>query len=204
MKKISLLLLSITAGFNMCGAMASKNKITNPAIVVAALKLQAKPILFFNTERINVEREWLMTGNVVPINGYSKLVRASESLEMNDIDTRRHQADQEYRKASQECQTNKITDEHNAIIAQLSQQETGVLKKIRTIKEAIDKRFGACAVFEYVAHYNDIICVDPAYDITQEVFDTLNKEYKESKSQKAKCNHCSVHCPHNNKLKFIA
>lgn len=64
---------------------------------------------------------------------------------------------------------------------------TVVYKKLRDINMAIAKRLGACAVIRYYekpcldyedSYLNyDTICVDPAYDITNEAIDQLNKEY---------------------------
>lgn len=71
-------------------------------------------------------------------------------------------------------------------------------QKFKICAKAIALKKGAYAAFEYNSNslWEQIFCVDKAYDITDEVIDTLNKEYKESQSKKHACTHCChAHCP---------
>lgn len=220
MKKISLFLLLIITGVNTCGAMIVKNTKINPAMVVAASKLQAKPIVFFDIKDLNSQRDYQT--------GY--LIQSSKSDEMNDIEAEMYKAQKDYSFKSESLgaeqqaiynkycanqitqtvyqqeilkindKSQKISDEINASSSKYETSRIEVKKKIANICATIAKRLGACAFFYYQPGAlvgGDLLyaCVDPAYDITQEVFDTLNKEYKESKAKK--CSHCDVHCPHN-------
>ena len=193
MKKISLILLLITAAFNTSAPMAKSKTAAkiNPAIAVANAKLQAKPILFFDTSEFYVEREASITypGSVI---------RASKSVEMNEIEEAMENEMKDFMLKSQQigADSQKLCDEANASNRQQNMKREKLMKKLRAIKEAIAKRLNGCAVLEYNAPSSSIIVVDPAYDITQEVFDTLNKEYQDSQSKKPTCKHsCDVHCP---------
>lgn len=218
MTRINLFIL-LTIAANTCGAITPKNTKTNPAAAIVALKLQAKPIVFFNTEELHAERDYQT--------GY--LIRSSKSDEMNDIEKARYQhslSEQASRKALEDkmnagrlqlnnkqitqeawdkeykrlCdESTKMSHESCEKTNALSRQEQAVPKKIAEICGKVSKRLGACAFFYYNPNaeaWYFAMCVDPEYDITQEVLDTLNKEYNESKSQKNLCNNsCCDHCP---------
>lgn len=219
MKKISLILLSITALFNTSAPMAkakpdAKN---NAAITVAAAKLQAKPIVFFNRNMLYPDED-CSPGKCI-------VIKKASSLEMGDIineqrneqekNNKKHeQATQEWNKAIQEWKEKKITqamldkarakkevswaefqkstDEMNQ---KCGQKYNALEQKIKEVEEVIAKKLGACAVFECSS--SPIFLIDPLYDITQEVIDVLNKEYIESNAKKPTCNHCcDARCPH--------
>ncbi len=222
MKRIKLLIFLVITAVNTCGAAANNSK-QNTALAVVVSKLQAKPMVFFNTERLNCEID----------NQVRNIKKASASNEINDAETKLCNVDREFwakhialddkqtetmKKYNQQkisadacnAECKKISDEReqlnaerNANIMRFRQQQKDVLKKITIIAESIAKRLGACGIASYNPdHYQlmlqipTIACVDSAYDITDEVLDTLNKEYTETKDEKPKCNHCGIHCPH--------
>lgn len=205
MNKINIFFfLLVIAEVATCEAIAVKNAKVNPVTAIAASKLKAKPILFFNVDRLSAFTDF-ETG----------ILQSSKSDEMNDIEKPRYQAYQEFQLKIQEIcdrakgadsygQRKQLTDEYNAeSYAKYNQPQEEVRKKIAIIAASISTRLGACVVLNY--NTNSLIetsslmidCIDPAYDITQEVYDTLNKEYKDSKAQRSTCNQsCCIHCPH--------
>jgi hypothetical protein len=66
-------------------------------------------------------------------------------------------------------------------VAQKSEEV--VKQKMRTILIDLCKKYDACAVIIYKEDFYNILYIDPAYDITKEAFDRLNKEYLESKAR---------------------
>jgi len=60
------------------------------------------------------------------------------------------------------------------------------VKKIRAFIAIVAKEKGACAVLETtIASDSGPVCIDPAYDITNEVIDRLNKLYVRPKNDKS-------------------
>jgi len=71
-----------------------------------------------------------------------------------------------------------------SIEAQEKNDNEVVRQKMLIIINDLIKKYDACAVWIYKEpHHEIIIQIDPAYDITKEAFDRLNKEYLESKTR---------------------
>lgn len=211
MKKICLLLLSIIAEANTCNAMAVKNTKVNPAMGVAVSKLQENRILFFDQKALY---------DTYTIGECPYRIACGKSLEYNDLIDNRNELNNNYEKLAENIskkypnaipsiffqigdavdeQTQKKTEEmnlakenYNADLAKVNDAISKVESRLLEISIEIGKRMRASAVLDI----SSCLYFDPADDITQEVFNTLNKEYNESESQKSTCNHCSVHCPH--------
>lgn len=225
MKRISLFILLAIAGINTCGAMSPKNTKINPAIVAATTKLQAKPIVFFDIKELEANRDYETGYLKTPpksdeINDIEKQMyqfhqsnQAIQKEQQDKMNAARLQYDnkqithQAWIKAQEDANRELVkgTNENNSKNNSLALQRQAVSKKIVTICTTIAQKVGACA-FRYYSSNADhceqflCMCVDPAYDITQEVFDTLNREYKESKTIKSSCNQsCCVHCPLKNR-----
>lgn len=220
MKRISLFILLTIAGINTCGAMSHKNTKINPAVSAATTLLQAKPIVFFNIEELRAERDY-QTGylsrasksdemNDIEKERYQHSLSSQASrkafddkmnagrLQLNNKQITQEAWDKEYKRHCDE--STKMSNESSEKSNALGRQEQAITKKIATICAIIAKRLGACAFFNYAPNISEIyafsMCIDPAYDITQEVFDTLNSEYNKNKPQKSTCNQsCCVHCP---------
>jgi Skp family chaperone for outer membrane proteins len=69
-----------------------------------------------------------------------------------------------------------ITEKYSEKITLIYQQKANVMAKISAVSESIAKRLGACTIIPISAGQINF-WVDPAYDITDEVTETLNKEY---------------------------
>lgn len=164
MKKISFILLLISALFNRSNSMEKlKNAYkANPAMA-AAVRLQAKPILFFNYSVLYTKStEWIYLNNLI-----------GSSYEKRD-------------KCGNEQEAQILYDQIKEAHIELENIEN----KVKKIFQSVCKKYDASAILVSSGY------VDPSYDITQEVIDTLNKEYETSQSKKPTCNHgCDVHCP---------
>ena len=201
MKRISLFTLLALAAANTCGAMEINSTTVNSTTInlvmaVAASKSQAKPILFFNIEALPSKID-LNTG---------EFLCTSRSLELNDIENRRYKNHQEYlekykaiqdkvspeiwaaESAKYSIQVKPLNDEYRANLIKSDLQKIDVLKKITVIATATAKKMEACGVLSYDSKqflgsspHMAFACADPDCDITQEIFDTLNKEYQDSK-----------------------
>lgn len=224
MKRISLFILLSIAGVNNCCAIDVTTidpMVTVAPVVVAASKLQAKLIVFFNADNLFCNMDY-QTGDITT---------SSKSYEMNDLSNKLYHVEKEYQKkygdlqdeynqarnkwsnqqisqadiqathTKYNSQRQQLDNERSSAMQKLGSQHTDVQKKITAIAIAIAKRMGACGVLnyssaQYVGASPLIACMDPEYDITQEVFDTLNNEYNKDKPQKPACNNsCCVHCP---------
>lgn len=209
MKKISSLILLITAAVFNASAPMAKSKTAakgNPAIAATAAKFQAQPIVYIDSE-----------------DGLFKNYGISKSIEFNQLTDSMEQSSkmfkeewdacyQKYLELSSKRANNEITQEkylkesgalslqlngkiqekYDEINTPLYEARSKVRTKLIEIAINIGKHLGASAV----APTSTVFYIDPAYDITQEAFDTLNKEYKDSQSKKSTCNHCcDVHCP---------
>lgn len=78
----------------------------------------------------------------------------------------------------------KNTDKWDSCTLQLYEKTKELVRqKMLIIIDDLIKKYGACALQTYREYKYDIIYIDSAYDITQEAFDRLNKEYLESKAR---------------------
>lgn len=210
MKKISLIILLIAASFSTSVPMARASKaVISTTVSASTTKLQTKPIfdaeqpmLLFDTSVLKEERE----GQKVI--SYSKSTEMSDIRKARALLSDGYKAKQEALKHAQdtahftgghydkathnqrlaqiEGEKQAYTEKYHAEKAALNAQEKNVYKKIKVIIDAIAKRLGTS---EVVSYDSDSAAMSPyltyaghsTIDITEEVLETLNKEYTQSR-----------------------
>lgn len=188
MKKINLLLLITIAGTNACGAMAAKSE----KIIAAPAQPSTQPILFFNFRSVFADFCDGSTARSVEHDDiHRRLQKADQQMQeeyafedelRKEITSKFHNKKITLEQYTQEMKASyerseKIPVKYDDIRAPLRKALTKVQERIREIAIAIGKRMNAIAVFP-----TDVaLIVDSACDITKEVCDIINKEYREKK-----------------------
>lgn len=78
-------------------------------------------------------------------------------------------------------QQGKTSEEINAVYKLIGDRTKNVRQKAKAIMTSVANRVNASAVFQYWGGDGDVAYINPAYDITREVIDELNKTYTPEK-----------------------